>query len=146
MVDWSYSSYQITLKVCYTVSIEFTFKLCALGSYMFLQEACAVGMRAAMRPQDSIISAYRVHGWTYLMGVPPVGVIAELTGHQSGCARGKGGSMHMYTKNFYGGNGIVGAQVCVSTTMDEWLAFLKLSGAIKETGDLHSQAVKTFFI
>ncbi|XP_069678677.1 probable pyruvate dehydrogenase E1 component subunit alpha, mitochondrial isoform X2 [Periplaneta americana] len=75
------------------------------------QEACAVGMKAAMRPQDSIISAYRVHGWTYLMGVEPLGVVAELTGRQSGCARGKGGSMHMYCKNFYGGNGIVGAQV-----------------------------------
>lgn len=76
------------------------------------QEACAVGMRAVMTPNDSIISAYRVHGWTYLMGVPAVGVLAELTGKKSGCARGKGGSMHMYTKNFYGGNGIVGAQVC----------------------------------
>lgn len=75
------------------------------------QEACAVGMRAAMRSQDSIISAYRVHGWTYLMGVDEVGVLAELTGRHSGCARGKGGSMHMYADNFYGGNGIVGAQV-----------------------------------
>lgn len=75
------------------------------------QEACAVGMKAAMRDVDNIISAYRVHGWTYLMGVPPLGVLAELTGRQSGCARGKGGSMHMYSKNFFGGNGIVGAQV-----------------------------------
>lgn len=68
-------------------------------------------MKDIMQPQDSIISAYRIHGWTYLMGVPISGVLAELTGRQSGCARGKGGSMHMYTKNFYGGNGIVGAQV-----------------------------------
>lgn len=68
-------------------------------------------MKAAMRPQDNIISAYRVHGWTYLMGVPPAGVLCELTGKQTGCARGKGGSMHMYAPNFYGGNGIVGAQV-----------------------------------
>ncbi|XP_049957409.1 pyruvate dehydrogenase E1 component subunit alpha, mitochondrial-like [Schistocerca serialis cubense] len=75
------------------------------------QEAVAVGMRCVMRPQDSVISAYRVHGWTYLMGVPPLGVLAELTGRRSGCARGKGGSMHMYAHNFYGGNGIVGAQV-----------------------------------
>ena len=75
------------------------------------QEACAVGMRAAMRPEDSVITAYRCHGWTYLMGVPVASVLSELTGRQTGCARGKGGSMHMYAPNFYGGNGIVGAQV-----------------------------------
>lgn len=75
------------------------------------QEACAVGMKAAMLPQDNIISAYRVHGWTHLMGVSVKGVLSELTGKQGGCARGKGGSMHMYAPNFYGGNGIVGAQV-----------------------------------
>lgn len=79
------------------------------------QEACAVGMKAAMRDVDNIISAYRVHGWTYLMGVSPLGVLAELTGLQSGCARGKGGSMHMYAPNFFGGNGIVGAQVPLGT-------------------------------
>uniref|UniRef100_A0A336MHI3 Pyruvate dehydrogenase E1 component subunit alpha n=1 Tax=Culicoides sonorensis TaxID=179676 RepID=A0A336MHI3_CULSO len=75
------------------------------------QEACAVGMRGAMRDQDSAITAYRCHGWTYLMGVSLQGVLSELTGRQGGSARGKGGSMHMYAKNFYGGNGIVGAQV-----------------------------------
>ncbi|XP_012276727.1 pyruvate dehydrogenase E1 component subunit alpha type II, mitochondrial isoform X2 [Orussus abietinus] len=75
------------------------------------QEACAVGITAALRPQDSVITAYRAHGWTFLMGVEPVGVLSELTGRQTGNARGKGGSMHMYAKNFYGGNGIVGAQV-----------------------------------
>ncbi|XP_015589767.1 probable pyruvate dehydrogenase E1 component subunit alpha, mitochondrial isoform X2 [Cephus cinctus] len=79
------------------------------------QEACAVGIKAALRDQDSVITAYRAHGWTYLMGIDPVGVLAELTGRQSGNARGKGGSMHMYARNFYGGNGIVGAQVPLGT-------------------------------
>nr|CAD7266285.1 unnamed protein product [Timema shepardi] len=75
------------------------------------QEACAVGIKAALRPYDDVITAYRAHGWAHLMGVSHLGVLAELTGRQSGCARGKGGSMHMYTSHFYGGNGIVGAQV-----------------------------------
>ncbi|XP_066254408.1 pyruvate dehydrogenase E1 component subunit alpha, mitochondrial-like isoform X1 [Euwallacea similis] len=75
------------------------------------QEAVAVGFKHALRPHDSVITAYRAHGWTYLMGVSPFGVLAELTGKQSGSAKGKGGSMHMYCENFYGGNGIVGAQV-----------------------------------
>jgi pyruvate dehydrogenase E1 component alpha subunit len=68
-------------------------------------------MKAAFHENDSVITAYRAHGWTYVMGVSLLGVLAELTGRKTGCAKGKGGSMHMYTKNFYGGNGIVGAQV-----------------------------------
>lgn len=68
-------------------------------------------MHAAMRHNDCAISAYRVHGWTLLMGAAEKAVLAELTGRRGGVARGKGGSMHMYTRNFYGGNGIVGAQV-----------------------------------
>ncbi|XP_022916171.1 pyruvate dehydrogenase E1 component subunit alpha type II, mitochondrial-like isoform X1 [Onthophagus taurus] len=75
------------------------------------QEAVCVGIKAALRPNDAVITAYRAHGWTYVMGVSVQGVLAELTGRQSGCSRGKGGSMHMYGDNFYGGNGIVGAQV-----------------------------------
>ena len=48
--------------------------------------------------KDAVITAYRAHGWTYCRGVNLVGVLAELTGRKSGCARGKGGSMHMYTE------------------------------------------------
>ncbi|XP_059046779.1 probable pyruvate dehydrogenase E1 component subunit alpha, mitochondrial isoform X2 [Achroia grisella] len=75
------------------------------------QEAVAIGMRAAMRNVDTLITSYRCHSWAYLMGVSALGVLAELTGRKTGCSRGKGGSMHMYAKNFFGGNGIVGAQV-----------------------------------
>ncbi|XP_062141886.1 pyruvate dehydrogenase E1 component subunit alpha, mitochondrial-like [Drosophila sulfurigaster albostrigata] len=76
------------------------------------QEACAVGVCAALRPQDNLIAGYRIHGWAYLHGrLSAQAVLAELTGRASGCARGKGGSMHMYARHFYGGNGIVGAQI-----------------------------------
>jgi len=75
------------------------------------QEAIYSGMKAGLRDQDSVITSYRAHGFTYVMGIPVLGVLAELTGRKSGVVRGKGGSMHMYAKNFYGGNGIVGAQV-----------------------------------
>lgn len=75
------------------------------------QEAVATGLENSLIPGDGVITAYRAHGWTYLRGVSPKGVLTELTGRSSGCAKGKGGSMHMYCKDFYGGNGIVGAQV-----------------------------------
>lgn len=77
------------------------------------QEACAVGMEAAVTKEDPVITAYRCHGWTHTRGVPIKNILAELTGKSTGCAKGKGGSMHMYAPNFYGGNGIVGAQVPV---------------------------------
>jgi len=75
------------------------------------QEACCVGMEDVLRPTDAVITAYRAHGWTYVRGVAMSAILAELTGKRGGCAKGKGGSMHMYGDGFYGGNGIVGAQV-----------------------------------
>jgi len=75
------------------------------------QEAIYSGMKAALRDVDSVITSYRAHGFTYVMGISVLGVLGELAGKKCGVVRGKGGSMHMYAKNFYGGNGIVGAQV-----------------------------------
>jgi pyruvate dehydrogenase E1 component alpha subunit len=77
------------------------------------QEAVVVGMQAATKEGDSIITGYRDHGHMLACGMDPKGVMAELTGREGGYSRGKGGSMHMFSKEkgFYGGHGIVGAQV-----------------------------------
>ncbi|XP_037550110.1 pyruvate dehydrogenase E1 subunit alpha 1b [Nematolebias whitei] len=75
------------------------------------QEACAAGIEAAVSPSDHLITAYRAHAYTFTRGVPIKQILAELTGRKGGVAKGKGGSMHMYAPHFYGGNGIVGAQV-----------------------------------
>ncbi|MBL9010209.1 MAG: pyruvate dehydrogenase (acetyl-transferring) E1 component subunit alpha [Alphaproteobacteria bacterium] len=81
------------------------------------QEAVVVGMQAAIEPGDQVITAYRDHGHMLAAGMEPDGVMAELTGRSGGYSRGKGGSMHMFSreKNFYGGHGIVGAQVPLGT-------------------------------
>jgi pyruvate dehydrogenase E1 component alpha subunit len=81
------------------------------------QEAVVVGMQAAMRPGDTIVTSYRDHGHMLACGMDPKGVMAELTGRRTGYSHGKGGSMHMFSrdKNFFGGHGIVGAQVPIGT-------------------------------
>lgn len=81
------------------------------------QEAVVVGMQAALRDGDQVITGYRDHGHMLACGMDPNGVMAELTGRIGGYSRGKGGSMHMFSveKNFYGGHGIVGAQVSLGT-------------------------------
>src|SRR5580698_9110625 len=81
------------------------------------QEAVVVGMQAATSPEDQLITAYRDHGHMLASGMDPKGVMAELTGRSGGYSRGKGGSMHMFSaeKKFYGGHGIVGAQVPIGT-------------------------------
>jgi len=81
------------------------------------QEAVVVGMQSTIKLGDAIITSYRDHGHMLAAGMDPKGVMAELTGRASGYSKGKGGSMHMFSreKHFYGGHGIVGAQVPIGT-------------------------------
>jgi pyruvate dehydrogenase E1 component alpha subunit len=77
------------------------------------QEAVVVGLQMAAKEGDQVITTYRDHGHMLATGMDPKGVMAELTGRRSGYSHGKGGSMHMFSKekHFYGGHGIVGASV-----------------------------------
>ncbi|KAI5300664.1 alpha subunit of pyruvate dehydrogenase [Ascosphaera atra] len=77
------------------------------------QEAVATGIEHAITKEDKVITAYRCHGFALMRGGTVKQIIGELLGRRGGIAYGKGGSMHMFTKGFYGGNGIVGAQVPV---------------------------------
>jgi pyruvate dehydrogenase E1 component alpha subunit len=77
------------------------------------QEAVAVGIEHAIDKQDHLITAYRCHGFAMMRGGSVRSIIGELLGRREGIAYGKGGSMHMFTTGFFGGNGIVGAQVPV---------------------------------
>ncbi len=81
------------------------------------QEAVVVGVQAALEEGDQVITGYRDHAHMLACGMDAKGVMAELTGREGGYSRGKGGSMHMFSreKNFYGGHGIVGAQVALGT-------------------------------
>ncbi len=81
------------------------------------QEAVVVGMKMATNPDDKVITGYRDHGHMLACGMDPKGVMAELTGRRGGYSHGKGGSMHMFSKerHFYGGHGIVAAQVPLGT-------------------------------
>jgi pyruvate dehydrogenase E1 component alpha subunit len=81
------------------------------------QEAVVTGIQAALEEGDQVITGYRDHAHMLACGMDPNGVMAELTGREGGYSRGKGGSMHMFSreKNFYGGHGIVGAQVSIGT-------------------------------
>ena len=81
------------------------------------QEAVVVGMQTVARAPDTIITSYRDHGHMLACGMDAKGVMAELTGRAGGYSKGKGGSMHMFSRDagFYGGHGIVGAQVPIGT-------------------------------
>jgi pyruvate dehydrogenase E1 component alpha subunit len=92
----------------------------AIGGFCHLyigQEAVVVGMQMALKQGDQVITGYRDHGHMLACGMDANGVMAELTGRRGGYSKGKGGSMHMFSreKNFFGGHGIVGAQVSLGT-------------------------------
>src|ERR1700722_4250889 len=92
----------------------------AIGGFCHLyigQEAIVVGMQMALKKGDQVITGYRDHGHMLACGMDAKGVMAELTGRHAGYSHGKGGSMHMFSKkeNFFGGHGIVAAQVSLGT-------------------------------
>ncbi len=99
---------------------ERQYKAARIGGYCHLssgQEACTVAAVGAMREHDVLITGYRCHGFALARGVPPGEVMAELFGRSDGCARGRGGSMHLLDveRGFLGGWGIVGGQLPVAT-------------------------------
>lgn len=81
------------------------------------QEAIAAGLKTALRPDDCLVTAYRQHGLALMKGLSSRSCMAELFGKFDGCVKGKGGSMHFFSKEhrFFGGNGIVGAQIPIGT-------------------------------
>src|ERR1051326_965563 len=90
-----------------------------IGGFMHLyigQEAVGVGCITALRPSDKILCSYREHGHALAKGMEPGAVMAELFGKITGCSKGKGGSMHMWSNELgiLGGNGIVGAQMPIA--------------------------------
>ncbi|KAK7884155.1 hypothetical protein WMY93_027278 [Mugilogobius chulae] len=90
----------------------YTQKLVRGPCHLYLgQEACAVGIEAAIDQTDHLITSYRVHGFTFTRGVSVREILTEITGRRGGVSKGRGGPMHMYAPYFYGGIGIVGAQV-----------------------------------
>jgi pyruvate dehydrogenase E1 component alpha subunit len=101
---------------------ERQYKAARIGGYCHLssgQEAATVGTVAAMQPDDLLVTGYRCHGFALARGVPPEAVMAELFGRRSGCAHGRGGSMHLLdvSRGYYGGWGIVGGQLPIATGM-----------------------------
>jgi len=114
--------YQMVLGRIFEEKCAEVYRMGKIGGFCHLyigQEAIAIGSMMALRPDDNVITSYRDHVQAMVKGISPESVMAELYGREGGCVKGKGGSMHMFSKelNFYGGHGIVGGQIGVGTGM-----------------------------
>ncbi len=114
--------YQMVLGRRFEEKCAEVYRMGKIGGFCHLyigQEAIAVGSMMALEPSDMVITAYRDHVQAMVKGMTPESVMAELYGKEGGCVKGKGGSMHMFSKEheFYGGHGIVGGQIGVGTGM-----------------------------
>jgi len=114
--------YQMVLGRRFEEKCAEVYRMGKIGGFCHLyigQEAIGVGSMMALEPNDMVITSYRDHVQAMIKGITPEAVMAELYGKEGGCVKGKGGSMHMFSKEleFYGGHGIVGGQIGVGTGM-----------------------------
>ena len=114
--------YQMVLGRIFEQKCAEVYRIGKIGGFCHLyigQEAIAVGSQMALRETDYVITSYRDHVQAMVQGISPEAVMAELFGKADGNVGGKGGSMHMFSKekNFFGGHGIVGGQIGVGTGM-----------------------------
>lgn len=114
--------YQMVLGRIFEEKCAEVYRMGKIGGFCHLyigQEAIGVGSMMALKPTDMVITSYRDHVQAMIKGLSPESVMAELYGKEGGCVGGKGGSMHMFSKEheFYGGHGIVGGQIGVGMGM-----------------------------
>ena len=126
--------YQMVLGRRFEEKCAEVYRMGKIGGFCHLyigQEAIGVGSMMALEPSDMVITSYRDHVQAIIKGITPESVMAELYGKEGGCVKGKGGSMHMFSKKheFYGGHGIVGGQIGVGTGM-AYAAKYKESGQV----------------
>lgn len=126
--------YQMVLGRRFEEKCAEVYRMGKIGGFCHLyigQEAIGVGSMMMLEPTDMVITSYRDHVQAMIKGMSPESVMAELYGREGGCVKGKGGSMHMFSKDleFYGGHGIVGGQIGVGTGM-AYAAKYKNSGQV----------------
>ncbi len=114
--------YQMVLGRIFEERSAEVYRMGKIGGFCHLyigQEAIGIGSMMALEPEDMVITSYRDHVQAMVKGMSPESVMAELYGKEGGCVKGKGGSMHMFSKEheFFGGHGIVGGQIGVGTGM-----------------------------